>query len=91
MTLNIVNTKAMLCVLNVVFDRRIPEQVRNAHQCVDTLFDEWAAEGIYPYRLGVQSMDQFVKPDDAFWKVVGGLKSVFDPRGIIAPGRYNLL
>jgi 4-cresol dehydrogenase (hydroxylating) len=91
MTLNIVNTKAMLCVLNLVFERSDKEQTARAHQCVDTLFDVWAARGIYPYRLGVQSMEQFVRPDDPFWLVVRGLKSVLDPNGIIAPGRYNLV
>jgi len=90
MTLNIVNTKAMLCVLNLVFDRRNTEQVQTAHRCVDTLFDEWAAQGIYPYRLGVQSMWQFVSSNDPFWQVVRALKTVFDPNHIIAPGRYNL-
>jgi 4-cresol dehydrogenase (hydroxylating) len=91
MTLNIVNTKAMLCVLNLVFDRRVSEQVRTAHRCVDTLFDDWASQGIYPYRLGVQSMGQFVTAGDPFWQIVRGLKEVFDPNRIIAPGRYNLV
>jgi 4-cresol dehydrogenase (hydroxylating) len=89
MTLNVVNTKAMLCVLNLVFDKRDAVEVSKAHRCVDTLFDEWATQGIYPYRLGIQSMGQFIKPDDSFWKITEGLKSVFDPNGIIAPGRYN--
>lgn len=91
MTLNIVNTKAMLCVLNLVFDRRNAEQVQNAHRCVDTLFETWASQGIYPYRLGVQSMWQFVDANDPFWQVVRALKDIFDPNRIIAPGRYNLV
>jgi 4-cresol dehydrogenase (hydroxylating) len=91
MTLNIVNTKAMLCVLNLVFDRRDSEQVVIAHRCVDSLFDDWASQGIYPYRLGIQSMWQFVTANDPFWQVVRGLKEVFDPNRIIAPGRYNLV
>jgi len=91
MTLNIVNTKAMLCVLNLAFDRQVPEQVQAAHRCVDTLFDDWASQGIYPYRLGVQSMEQFVKAGDPFWQTVRALKDVFDPNRIIAPGRYNLV
>jgi 4-cresol dehydrogenase (hydroxylating) len=91
MTLNIVNTKAILCVLNLVFDRRESEQVQRAHRCVDTLFETWASQGIYPYRLGVQSMWQFVTANDPYWQVVRALKDVFDPNRIIAPGRYNLV
>ena len=90
MTLNIVNTKAMLCVLNLAFDRRDAERTQMAHRCVDLLFAEWASRGIYPYRLGIQSMEQFVNPDDPFWQVVRRLKDVFDPNRIISPGRYNL-
>jgi len=91
MTLNIVNTKAMLCVLNLVFDRRSEGHVRSAHQCVEALYNEWASQGIYPYRLGIQSMGQFVSDRDPFWQIVKGLKDVFDPNRIIAPGRYNLV
>jgi len=91
MTLNIVNTKAILCVLNLVFDRRESEQVQRAHRCIDTLFETWASQGIYPYRLGVQSMWQFVAANDPYWQVVRALKDVFDPSRIIAPGRYNLV
>jgi 4-cresol dehydrogenase (hydroxylating) flavoprotein subunit len=90
MTLNIVNTKAMLCVLNLVFDKRDPQQAAKAHSCVDTLFEEWASLGVYPYRLGIQSMDQFVKASDPYWQLVKAMKAIFDPNEIIAPGRYNL-
>lgn len=90
-TLNLINTKVLLCVLNLVFDRTDPDRTAQAHCCVDTLFEEWAKVGIYPYRLGVQSMEQFVHPSDPFWKIAANLKRTFDPNHIIAPGRYNLV
>ena len=91
MTLNIVNTKTLLCVLNLVFQRSDAHRARDAHRCVDSLFEEWARRGIYPYRLGIQSMDQFVRAEDIFWQIVRKLKHVLDPNEIIAPGRYNMV
>jgi 4-cresol dehydrogenase (hydroxylating) len=91
MTLNIVNTKAMLLVLNLVFNREDSAESARAHTAVDTLFDEWAQRGIYPYRLGVQSMGQFVKEEDSYWQLLSELKRVFDPNCVIAPGRYSLV
>jgi 4-cresol dehydrogenase (hydroxylating) len=33
-------------------------------------------------------MDLVVRADDPFWQAVKALKSVLDPDGIVAPGRY---
>jgi 4-cresol dehydrogenase (hydroxylating) flavoprotein subunit len=90
MTLNVVNTKALLCVLNLVFDRNDASRSTEAHRCVETLYAEWARRGIYPYRLGIQSMEQFIDAGDVFWQTARAIKHALDPNGIIAPGRYNL-
>ncbi|TAN38319.1 MAG: hypothetical protein EPN23_02670 [Verrucomicrobia bacterium] len=46
--------------------------------------------GFPPYRIGPQNMKLVVDEHDVFWKTVRDLKRVLDPKGIIAPGRYNL-
>ena len=89
-TLNLVDSRALECVINNAFDRRKPEQVAAAHACNDELTAEFIRRGFPPYRVGPQNMQLVVNPDDQFWKTVRELKRVLDPNGIIAPGRYNL-
>jgi 4-cresol dehydrogenase (hydroxylating) len=90
-TLNLVDSRALECVINSAFDRRQPERVAAAHACNDELTKEFIRRGFPPYRIGPQNMNLVVDETDVFWKTVRDLKRVFDPHGIIAPGRYNLV
>lgn len=45
--------------------------------------------GFPPYRAGVSSMDLLDPGRATYWEVVSTLKEALDPRGIIAPGRYD--
>lgn len=89
-TFNMVNRQALECVINVSFDRRDPGQTQRAHEAIDALFDRCMRAGLVPYRVGIQHMERLVDPNSAHWQLVKQLKSVFDPDGIIAPGRYGL-
>jgi len=90
-TLNLVDSRSIECVINLAFDRRQPERVAAAHAANDELNAAFIQRGYPPYRVGVQNMDLVVDADDTFWQVARDLKQVFDPRHIIAPGRYNLV
>ena len=90
-TLNVVDSRSLECVINMAFDRRQPERVAAAHAANDELTAEFIRRGYPPYRVGVQNMDLVVDPNDAFWQLARDLKQVFDPHHIIAPGRYNLV
>lgn len=89
-TLNSASPGAFEAVVNIVYRRSDPAAVRAAHRCVDELTGELLDRGFLPYRLGIQSMDAVVTPSP-YWQAVADLKQVFDPAGIIAPGRYNLV
>ncbi len=89
-TLNLVDERVMEAVINLAFDARSPEHTRRAHAASRALHEAFMAEGWMPYRVGVQDMPLVVREDDLFWQLAGEIKSVFDPNGIIAPGRYNL-
>jgi len=91
MTFNIVNERAMVLVLNLVFRRNKKGERLRAYNCVEDLYLEWEKIGIYPYRLPVNSMARFVREGDIFWEAVKDLKRTFDPNHIIAPGRYNMI
>lgn len=58
------------------------------HKCMLDLYEKFANQGYWPYRLNVEIMDQFIKSNDPFWMAAKKIKSVLDPNGIIAPKRY---
>ncbi len=90
-TFNLMDGRAMECVINSAFDRRDPSQVAAAHACNDELTDFFIRQGYPPYRVGVQSMPMIVNERDSYWQTVRDLKRVLDPNQIISPGRYNLV
>lgn len=90
-TLNMVTTKALECVINVAFDRASTEDVRLGREAIEEMHDEYLRRGYIPYRMSIHNMDLVVSEEDRFWHVVKDLKGVFDPNGVIAPGRYNLI
>ena len=49
---------------------------------------ELAAKGYYPYRLGIQSMDQ-MNGGGAHGRMLAAIKKFVDPKNILAPGRYS--
>lgn len=58
------------------------------HKCMLALYEKLSHQGYWPYRLNVDIMEKFIKPNDPFWMVAKKIKSVLDPNGIIAPQRY---
>ena len=90
-TLNLVDQRFMEAVINVAFRRDQADQVERAHALMSRLSRQFVEMGWYPYRLGVQEMDDFMTENDPFWQTARKLKAVFDPHHIIAPGRYNLV
>ena len=91
MTLNIVDSKALECVVNLAFHRGSEDRARAAHACIESLQAQLIERGYLPYRVGIQSMQQIISPDDPYWQTVRDLKQVLDPNHIISPGRYNLV
>ncbi|HRZ12963.1 MAG TPA: FAD-binding oxidoreductase [Kiritimatiellia bacterium] len=89
-TLNLVDDRAVECVINLAFDRTSTERTAAAHACNDELTAEFIRRGFPPYRVGSQSMDLILDEADPFWQTARDLKCALDPNGIIAPGRYNL-
>jgi len=73
----------------LLFHRDDPAETASAQACYRALLDAGRAEGFLPYRMAVDAMDWVIRPDTPFWQLVGKIKSVFDPNGIIAPGRYG--
>jgi 4-cresol dehydrogenase (hydroxylating) len=90
-TLNILSRATLEGVINVAFRRSDPGAVARAHACIESTTRGLLERGYPPYRLGVQAMGWLQQPGDDYWGAVRSLKQAFDPRGILAPGRYDPL
>lgn len=89
-TVNLMDTKAMECVISLGFDPEKEDQEKAAHKCIQEMEHRFMEQGHIPYRLGINSMHHILK-DDSFWQTAADLKKVLDPANIIAPGNYNII
>lgn len=89
-TVNLMDTRAMECVISLGFNRCDEQQIQKAHECIQKMERRYVEMGVPPYRLGINSMN-IVQKDDTFWQTAKALKDVLDPNGIIAPGHYNII
>jgi len=75
--------------LALMYDREIAGEDARAMACHDELLTRLTEEGYPPYRLGVQSMSTNFSSIGCYGALIDRLKSAIDPKGIIAPGRYD--
>src|SRR5712692_3417725 len=67
------------------------EQVQRAQQCEAALWQAMAEAGFPPYRVSIDQMQRLFTLQPEFFELVAQVKAVFDPNGILAPGRYSPL
>jgi 4-cresol dehydrogenase (hydroxylating) len=73
----------------LMFDRNHEGADEIALRCQSNLHAALVKLGFPVFRLGIQSMD-WVQPENLEYSmIIQELKSLLDPRGIIAPGRYD--
>lgn len=87
-TFTMINERAMIAILNVVFDKRVPEDCANAAACYEEVSAALFEAGYPPYRTGPSGMEMLRDPADPFWAIASRIKRAVDPNDIIAPGRY---
>lgn len=88
-TLTTVDDLCFDSTIPILFNRDDLEDQTRAHEYFNALFIEGREKGFYPYRLGTNSMPQFLDDlDDDYKKLLFDLKKVFDPNNLFAPGRY---
>ncbi|HIJ65199.1 MAG TPA: FAD-binding oxidoreductase [Candidatus Hydrogenedentes bacterium] len=87
-TFTLINERAIIGILNVVFDKADAEETARAVACYDALFDGLMNAGYIPYRTGPRGMPKLRREDDVFWQVAAQIKRALDPNDTIASGRY---
>lgn len=89
MTQNILTSRVLEAVISVHFLRRSSEERARAHSCLNEMTEIFSAQGFYPYRINIDQHRTFANISPAHASVIASIKSVLDPNGIIAPGRYG--
>jgi 4-cresol dehydrogenase (hydroxylating) flavoprotein subunit len=89
MTFSFIADRALICVANISFDRRRPDEAAAARVAYDELTDALMKAGYVPYRCAPEGMGKLVDPADVYWGVAGQIKRALDPDGVISAGRYD--
>lgn len=90
----VVGLREMHLIVEIVFDRCVPERRRAALKCLRSMVDDAAKLGYGEYRTHLALMDQVAGTynwgDGALMKFNEKLKDCLDPKGILAPGRCGI-
>ncbi len=77
-------------IIWLMFDRSNPDERARAHQCYKHMIDHYCEVGYLPYRTNVAFMDHLMQKLGTFRNVCLDLKKLFDPNGIMSPGKSGL-
>ena len=83
------NLRVGRVVVSIVYDRDVPDHDDQALACHDQLLHVLTKNGFIPYRLSTRGMSGSLGPSDSYAAMLNKLKELFDPSGILAPGRYD--
>jgi 4-cresol dehydrogenase (hydroxylating) len=89
-TLTFVTPDRVVATTSCNFNRNDPEEKRRAHALFYNLHDSFEAAGIPQYRAGILGQRDITYPEQGRFETLNSLKTVLDPKGVIAPGRYGL-
>jgi 4-cresol dehydrogenase (hydroxylating) len=82
--------RALFFMVNLIFDRDIPGEDERARSCDEALTQYLGEFGVLPTRRRVGSMHLIPAVTDDTAAVFDGIRQLFDPANIIAPGRYAM-
>jgi 4-cresol dehydrogenase (hydroxylating) flavoprotein subunit len=88
-SLSLATERTVICVITISYDRAVPGQDEQALACYRVLTEQLLARGYPPYRLNVGSMEYLARDAQEYASALRALKKTLDPRGILAPGRYD--
>lgn len=88
--LTCVSPRCLHVFVSLFYDRDVPGEDARAQACHDELFSWLTARGHLPYRLGIHSMAALPDAHADDTALLAALKRLFDPNGVLAPGRYDV-
>lgn len=87
-TFTMITERAMVCVTNISFDKRVEREVSAANACYAELMEAMMAAGYLPYRTAPSGYSRLRQNSTVFWDVAAQLKGLLDPNDVVSPGRY---
>jgi 4-cresol dehydrogenase (hydroxylating) len=76
-------------ITSVVYDRDMPGHDDQAMACHDEVLAVLNRNGFIPYRLSTRAMNSGAGGSRSYAELMKRIKTLFDPSGILAPGRYE--
>jgi 4-cresol dehydrogenase (hydroxylating) flavoprotein subunit len=64
------------------------QQVNAAEQADTAIWESMTQAGYMPYRVAIDRMEQLVNTRPEVFALAAHIKTVFDPKNVISPGRY---
>ena len=89
LSITLLTERTLTCVVSISYDRDVPGEDERALACHRDLVQTLTYEGYHFYRLGIQSMSEMAGGESTYGKLLADLKRLFDPSGVLAPGRYQ--
>lgn len=86
----LMNPRAVIALMAVLYDRDAPGEAERAQQLHDTLVTDMQRAGYQPYRAGLLTWPRLWDHAPALGRLNARLKAALDPAGVIAPGRYGI-
>lgn len=87
----IVGWRDMHHVIDVLYDRSNPEEMKVAHACFSELLDEFEKQGYAVYRVNTAFQERVANSyGPVKRKLEQTLKRALDPNGILAPGKSGI-
>jgi 4-cresol dehydrogenase (hydroxylating) len=78
-------------IVDVLYDKTNPEQVKAAYQCFDELLTVFSEKGYGTYRVNPAFMEKVAHTYGPVQRNVHKmLKNALDPNGILAPGKSGI-
>jgi 4-cresol dehydrogenase (hydroxylating) len=87
-SLTLLTERTISCIASISYDREIAGEDEKAMGAYESLLKRFNSNGFFPYRLGIQSMDQ-MESGAAYNELLETLKLSLDANRILAPGRYE--
>ncbi|MBS0306326.1 MAG: FAD-binding oxidoreductase [Proteobacteria bacterium] len=88
-TLTSLNDRLFECTIPILFERHLPHRIDAARACLDTLIESGRRCGVFPYRLGIESMHYFGRNAGAARQLHARMLSGLDGAALLNPGRYS--
>ncbi|MBI2313821.1 MAG: FAD-binding oxidoreductase [Betaproteobacteria bacterium] len=87
----IVGWRDMHHIVDVLFDKSDPAEVKAAYACFEEMLKEFTAEGYGNYRVNTAFMDKVAESYGPVQRsVFRKIKKALDPNGILAPGKSGI-